>query len=289
MNRAAPPSFQCEPFLTQPFIDLRATHNDHRWFLPLSETLCVGPKGSRFMFGGVGMGAAIAAMERTCGRPAIWATAQYLSYARPGAVVDIDVRVPAHGRTVSQARVVAHVGDTEILTVNAALGERPGATNRQWVEAPAAPPPSQCPESRRWPGQEDGLHGQVEVRLVSGVDKGVRGDGPSVDGRRIIWMRPRAGGPIDSAMLSIMADHVPSGVGAALGRDAGGNSLDNTIRFLEPEPTEWVLGDITIIATANGFAHGSMRLFAESGRLLATASQSMILRYRDEARDGAEA
>jgi acyl-CoA thioesterase-2 len=269
--------------MTSPLIDLRATHNDHRWFLRLEETHCVGPKGHRFMFGGVGMGAAIAAMERTCGRPAIWATAQYLSYARPGSVVDIDVRVPAHGKTVSQARVIAHVGDKEILTVNAALGERPGGAKHQWVEAPKAPPPSECPESHRWPGQEDGLHGQFEVRIAVGADKGDRKSGPSADGRRVIWLRPRSGGAIDSAMLAIMADHVPSGAGAALGRDAGGNSLDNTIRFLDPEPTEWVLGDIAIIASANGFAHGAIRLFADSGRLMATASQSMILRYRDEA------
>jgi acyl-CoA thioesterase len=275
--------------MTPPLIDLRATHNDHRWFLPLEEAHCVGPAGHRFMFGGIGMGAAIAAMERTCGRRAIWATAQYLSYARPGSVVDIDVRVPANGKTVSQARVIAHVGDKEILTVNAALGQRPGGAHHQWVEAPKVSPPADCPESHRWPGQEDGLHGQFEVRLAAGADKGDRQSGPSADGRRVIWIRPRSGGPIDSAMLAIMADHVPSGAGAALGRDAGGNSLDNTIRFLEPEPTEWVLGDITIIAAANGFAHGAIRLFADSGRLLATASQSMILRYRDEAQSGAEA
>ncbi len=268
--------------MTTPFIDLRATHNSHRWFLPLGETLCVGPAGRRFMFGGVGMGAAIAAMERTTGRPAVWATAQYLSYARPGSVVDIDVRVPAHGRTVSQARVIAHVDDKEILTVNAALGERSDGERRQWVQPPPAPPPSECPETRRWPGQEDGLHGQFDVRIAAGADTGIKGEGPSVDGRRVIWIRPRDGAPIDSAMLAIMADHVPSGAGAALGRDAGGNSLDNTIRFLEPEATEWVLGDITIIATANGFAHGAVRLFSQGGRLLATASQSMILRFRDE-------
>ena len=273
--------------MTSSLIDLRATHNNHRWFLPLEEAHCVGPKGRRFMFGGIGMGAAIAAMERTCGRPVIWATAQYLSYARPGSVVDIDVTVPADGKTVSQARVVAHVGDKEILTVNAALGVRGGA-NHQWVKAPKAPPPSECPESHRWPGQEDGLHGQLEVRIAAGADKAERESGHSGDGRRVIWIRPRSGGPIDSAMLAIMADHVPSGVGAALGRDAGGNSLDNTIRFLALEPTEWVLGEITIIAAANGFAHGAIRLFADSGRLLATASQSMIVRYRDETPGGAE-
>ena len=83
-------------------------------------------------------------------------------------------------------------------------------------------------------------------------------------------------------MLAIMADHVPSGVGAALGRDAGGNSLDNTIRYRQIVPTRWVLCDIRIQAVHGGFAHGDMRLFAETGELMATASQSMILRVRDQ-------
>ena len=42
--------------------------------------------GFAFMFGGVGLAAAVGAMERTCERPVIWATAQYLSYARPPSV-----------------------------------------------------------------------------------------------------------------------------------------------------------------------------------------------------------
>ena len=37
-------------------------------------------------------------MERTCGRPVIWATAQYLSFARLGAIVDLDVWIPAVGK-----------------------------------------------------------------------------------------------------------------------------------------------------------------------------------------------
>lgn len=45
------------------FFDLRATHNPHRWFMPLSPDVCVGPADSMFMFGGVGLASAIAAME----------------------------------------------------------------------------------------------------------------------------------------------------------------------------------------------------------------------------------
>src|SRR5687767_10880433 len=98
------------------FFDLRATHNPHRWFLPLDASVCVGPPGSPFMFGGVGLASAVAALERTCGRPLIWATAQYLSYARPPSVVDLDVWTLAAGKHSTQARVVGHVDDREILT-----------------------------------------------------------------------------------------------------------------------------------------------------------------------------
>ena len=268
--------------MTEPFFDLRATHNPHRWFLPLTEALCVGPPGNLFMFGGVGMAAAITAMERTCQRPAIWATAQYLSYARPPSVVDLDVCVPAHGKYNSQARVIAHVGDKEILTVNAALGERPSDISHQWLRMPEVAPPEDCELSDRWSSRQADLHSQIEVRVASG--RHARADSPqglSEDGRLILWIRPRGGQVVDSAMLAIMADHVPSGVAHALGKDGGGNSLDNTIRFRRIVPTQWVLCDISIHGVHGGFAHGAMRLFAEDGELMATASQSMILRIRD--------
>ena len=57
------------------FFDLKPTHNPHRWYLPLTPAVCVGPRDNLFMFGGVGMASAIVALERTCGRRVIWATA----------------------------------------------------------------------------------------------------------------------------------------------------------------------------------------------------------------------
>ena len=39
-------------------------------------------------------------------------------------------------------------------------------------------------------------------------------------------------------------------------------------------------------AHSHGVVHGDIRLFAEDGRLMATAGQSMILRYHDEAKPG---
>ena len=274
--------------MAKPFFDLHATHNPHRWYLPLTESLCVGPVGRNFMFGGVGLAAAVQAMERTCARPVIWATAQYLSYARPPSVVDLDVWVPAAGRNTSQARVTGHVGDTEIFTVNAALGSRESPFSQQWVEAPDVPGPDQCQHTDHWRGDDEGLHGQIEMRLVQGsYGFNFSGKAPAKDGRLIMWMRPKGGQDIDAATLAILADHVPSGIGNALGLNAGGNSLDNTIRIVRLVPTEWVLCDISISAIHGGFGHGAMRLFAQDGTLMATASQSVIVRVHGS-RDGGE-
>jgi acyl-CoA thioesterase len=274
--------------MPQPFFDLKSTHNPHRWYLPLNEGLCVGPPGNSFMFGGVGLAAAIAAMERTCERPAVWATAQYLSYARPNQIVDLDVTAPVHGHNTSQARVIAHVGDKEILTANAALGRRDNPISEQFVRAPDVPGPRDCPESHHWRGEQEDLHSHIELRVAKGrygFSDPNAGEGISADGQLIMWMRPRAGQPIDSAMLAIFADHVPSGIGNALGMNAGGNSLDNTIRFRRIVPTDWVLCEIQIHTVHAGFGHGAMRLFAEGGELLATASQSVIVRTRGSRED----
>ncbi|HWA63862.1 MAG TPA: acyl-CoA thioesterase [Caulobacteraceae bacterium] len=268
------------------FFDLRATHNPHRWYLPLTPDVCVGPPGQMFMFGGVGLAAAIGAMERTCERPVIWATAQYLSYARPPSVVDLDVWVPAEGKYNSQARVIGHVDDKEILTVNAALGSRKSEISRQWIEAPAVAKPLDCPQGEHWRSDETDLHSRIEVRVAQGRYGDAHMGPAAADGRLVLWIRPRDSRyAIDSSMLAVIADHVPSGIGNALGLNGGGNSLDNTIRIRRIARTEWVLCDIRIHGIHGGFAHGDMYMFAEDGELMATASQSVIVRVREDRTD----
>ena len=77
----------------------------------------------------------------------------------------------------------------------------------------------------------------------------------------------------------MLGDFVPMGVGQALGVRGGGNSLDNTLRIVKLVPTDWVLLDIQAHAVERGFGHGLVHMFAEDGTLLATASQSCIMRY----------
>jgi len=108
------------------------------------------------------------------------------------------------------------------------------------------------------------------------------------DGQTVMWSRlPPITSGFDATTLAILGDFVPMGVGQALGTLTGGNSLDNSLRICRLVPTEWVLLDIRVHAVARGFAHGLVHMFAEDGTLLATASQSCIVRDWADARTGA--
>lgn len=261
------------------FLGLQQTHNPYRWWLPVERKLCTG---GNFLYGGAGLGAAISALEGSTGRNLIWSTAQYLSYARPGEVMDIDVIVPVTGHAVTQARVVAHVGEREILVVNAALGDRDFPYSGQWEAAPAAPPPEDCPEyEHRW-HEGESIHDFMQERLVK-VRPQESLDGTRNDGHTVMWTRlPQIIEGVDAATLGVLGDFVPRGVGQALGIRGGGNSLDNTLRVVNLVPTNWVLIDIKVHGVGRGFGHGLVHMYAEDGTLMATASQSCIARiHRD--------
>src|SRR6185436_7195797 len=121
-----------------------------------------------FLFGGCGLAAAVSALEATTGRPLVWATAQYLSFARTPAVLDLDVIVPVSGRHTTQARAIGHVGDQEIFTVNAALGSRSLAIAEQWARMPDVPAAADCAPLPAFPNSEGTIHTQVEIRVAQG-------------------------------------------------------------------------------------------------------------------------
>lgn len=261
------------------FLGIRPTHNPHRWTLPVRSDIATP---GNFLFGGAALAAGITAMEATTGRPAIWATAQYLSFARLDSIIDLDVEVPVHGNNVTQARAIAHVNDREIITVNAALGERDKPEAGHWAIFPEdVPAPADSPLMENHGDWPHSIHDCVELRVARGKF-GFHNFGEATgDGRSIFWAR-LPGAEICAATLAIFADFMPSGIGNVLGKRAGGNSLDNTIRIVECRPSEWVLGEIHVHGMKNGFAHGRVHLWSEDGHLLATASQSVIVRLHEE-------
>jgi acyl-CoA thioesterase II len=256
------------------WLGLEATDDPLRFRLPVAPRLSTG---GGFLFGGAGLAAATAALEVATGRPLVWASAQYLSYARPPSVLDIEVALAVTGHQISQARATGRVDDVEIFTVNAALGRRPFEAAGSWAVRPDVPGPDDCPRRHLDPHHDDTIMSTIEMRLAEARQMEEL-DGTPGDGRSAVWARvPDL--DISAATLGVLGDWVPFGIGQALGARAGGNSLDNSLRVVDLVPTDWVLLDIRVSAVAHGFGHGLVHLWAEDGSLLATASQSAIVRY----------
>jgi acyl-CoA thioesterase-2 len=249
------------------WLGLQPTHNPMRWYLPVVPGISTA---GGFLFGGCGLGAAISALEGATGRPVVWATAQYLSFARPGTILDVDVTVAVSGRQTTQARAVGHVGGTEILTVNAALGSRDFLESGQWAVRPDVPPPDECPARETQPHVGDSILSRLDQRWAL--------PGGTGDGRCAVWSRMPDLLKVSAPALAVLGDYVPLGLGVTLDHDVASNSLDNTVRVANIVPTEWVLLDIRVDAVSNGFGHGQVHLWAEDGTLMATASQSALIR-----------
>jgi acyl-CoA thioesterase len=261
------------------FFGLEQTADPTKWRMEVARNLT---SGTGALFGGCGLGAAIEVMEQITGRPCVWATAQFLSFARPSATLELDVREVVRGHQISQARVIAHVGDTEILTVIGALGHRPLSLDGQWAARPDVPPPSECPPRPMMNRHAGTISERLDARLAN-ARPFWEFPGPEGSGNASLWVRMPELLDVSAAALAIIGDFVPFGIGQALGKRAGGNSLDNTLRVAHRVPTEWVLADVRVHAVGDGFGHGLVHLWAEDGTLLGTASQSTIVRaWRDD-------
>jgi acyl-CoA thioesterase len=245
------------------------------WSIPVTPGVATRHK---FLFGGCGLAAAIAALEEAASRPVVWATAQYLSFALIGATVEVTVTIAVDGHEVTQARAAGRAGAREVFTVNAALGRRSTPLAGTWTGPPDVLAPELCPE-RQIPDELAGtVFDRLEQRLAGGRVP-ARLDGRPGTGRCALWVSME-NLEASGAGLAIVGDYVPFGIGQALGLQAGGTSLDNTLRVIRSAPTAtgWVLLDIHVHAVADGFGHGLVHLWSEDGTLLATASQSAMVR-----------
>jgi len=230
-----------------------------------------------FLFGGCGLGAGLVALEAAAGRPTVWATAQYLSYARTGSEVHWEVTLAAVGGHVTQGRAVGNVDGREILTVNAALGTDELEVGGVWETAPVVPAPEECPQ-RQLPAMfRNRIMTSMDIRQAQG-----RGfddlDGTPGSPDSALWVRIPGHLTPSAATLAIVADFVSGAVSQPTGRRGMGRSLDNTLRMVQLKPTEWVLCQMRIHALVGGFGQGTAFLWSEDGDLLATASQSVGVR-----------
>jgi acyl-CoA thioesterase II len=270
------------------FFGLRPTDEPGRWELPVTREIC---SGLGTLFGGSALGAAIEALELTTGRPLLWASTQFVSHAKPPSTVALTVTTPAVGHRLTQARAVGHVEGEEIFAVNAALGRRPDAAEYTWVTPPAVAPPGECPPRPDHPRFEGTVIERMETRLALTL-AGDRSPGDLAPGKAGFWVRvPDLA--MSSAALGLIGDHVPAGVSVALGERSIGQSLDNTLRVVDLIPAPWYLVDVDVDALRHGCAHGTARIWTDSGRLCGIASQTAVVRRPpadwDQRPDGAAA
>jgi acyl-CoA thioesterase II len=235
----------------------------------------------KFLFGGCGLAAGIAALEEASGRPTVYAAAHYLSFAQLGSSVDVKVNLAAVGKRVTQARATAYTDEREVLTVSAALGRSELDAPTPWLTMPDVPAPEEC-RLRVMPRVfEASIFDHVETRIAIGrpFEELNGSPGPSVSA---LWARMPSHLDPSAATLAIFGDLVAGGVSQPMGRNTFGQSLDNTIRVATLVPTEWVLVEIHMHALVGGFAQGTGYLWSRTGTLLGTASQSMSSRLWDQ-------
>jgi hypothetical protein len=147
------------------FLGMEPDGDDLHWRMHVTPQLTTP---GNFLFGGCALGAALVALEKASGRPTVWATGHYLSYALTDAELLWDVTLAAVGGHVTQGRAVGSVDGREILTVNAALGQDELAVG--WRVGGAA----RCPPSRPVPPRylpemfRNTIMDSVEVRSAKG-------------------------------------------------------------------------------------------------------------------------
>lgn len=257
-------------------LDLRSTDDPHRFRLEVRDDLCT-PFG--FLYGGSGIAASAEAAERATQRPLQWITTQFIGSPAPTATIELEVLIPAAGRATTQSQVVATVDGHPVFTSLCAHTVRPGGDGAHFVAMPDVPGPEDC-GSLGGPFEVDlstSFFRTMERRLARGTF-GMAAVGHPQSGELLMWTRIVDGRIGSPATQAYVADIIPMGVGAALGAMPGATSLDNTLRVIDPDPSEWVLLELIPEGYHRSLGHGSLRMWSEDGRLMSTAQQTCIIR-----------
>jgi acyl-CoA thioesterase len=252
-------------------LGLSATDDPARWRVHVHDGVVTGGGALQ---GGAALGAALEAMAHATGRPPLWASAQFVTFAAAGAELELSIEVALAGHRVTQARARLSEGAHEVLRAFGAFGAREADVEHTFAAPPRVPPPEAC--ALRGPA----LPGW-EIRLALGRASGEL-DGSLGAGCSASWFR-RPGGRtrMSAGELALIGDCSVLELSDALGFACLGSSLDNTLRIAELAETEWVLLDARVPFAAHGFASLDANLWSDRGVLLGTFSQTLAVRRLD--------
>jgi acyl-CoA thioesterase II len=237
------------------------------------------------LYGGTGAAASVLAMEAATQRDALWVVTQYVAQAHVGELIDVDADTLAMGKRIAQVRVTASVGDRTIFcALGATAHPRPGGLTGQYPPMPRVSPPDDSGPMPFGPGSSEGREMASSRRLEFRPATYLREPPP---GSLALWARLQGIEELTRAGVAYLADMVPPAIARAAGKLGGGFSLDNSLRFADVPPTDWLLLDLRGELAANGYGHGSFTAWTSDGALVATGSQTANMVYLFGA-DGAD-
>jgi len=234
------------------------------------------PELARFdgrLFGGAGLAAAVATLEAATDRNTLWATVQFVGTAEIGDTIDCRVDVLAAGHNTTQARVSATTdGRIVFLALGSTARQREDGFGAELGSMPSVAGVDECtPWTPEFPVPAESILARGPFATAE-FRRAV-----ADDGTLMLWARMK-GRTQDRMTVAYLGDFVPSAVLRAAGRDGGGTSLDNSIRYgrAPAEGTDWILIDTEPHLADSGYVHGAARLWSADGRLLAVASQTAV-------------
>ena len=243
--------------------------------LPVASHLC-RPDGA--LFGGTALAATLALLEQTTGRPALWATVQFVGSATAGERITCTAELGARGGYIDQVRIRGAVEDRVVFdAVGAAATPRAGGITGVGVVMPDVPPPEDCapfggPSGVMIDLPPVGHHTVSEYRAAP-----LRGAGGDDPGSVALWARLNGERATTSAKLGFLGDMVPIAVCRAAGVAGAGTSLDNSIRIAKLVDSEWLLVHLQAHAASDGYGYGVGHFWTPDGQLLGTSSQTAKL------------
>ena len=251
--------------------------------------------------GGVLMTIAMRAMQHELGnadfRP-VSANTHFCSPV-PAGPLEVRVEVLRHGGAAAQLR--AQLSSTTVpgpgLEVSATFGRERDGVDVLDLDPPAVPRPEDLAEIDRpalpGVGFEPRFFRNFEQRLARGNPWWTRDWEPG-PARMARWFRYRvpqalADGRLDPLALPPVADTMPPALVQKLGPDRKpfhAPSLDLTVHFLDDTTSEWILTDVHASRARGGYATATSHIWDDRGRLIAVATQMMILRRIPQGQGG---
>ena len=243
--------------------------------------------------GGALMTVAMRAMQEELADPALRPLSAHTHFCSPVPAGPLEVRVEVlrHGGAAAQIR--AQLSSTSMpgpgLEVSATFAREREGIDLIDTAPPAVPAPEACPsfdELPVGPGRiRPPFFRNLDARLAQGQPWWGTGwtPGPARIGRWFRYKVPQrlADGRFDPLAIPPIADTMPPALIQKLGpnhQPFHAPSLDLTVHFLEDTASQWLLTAVHARRARAGYATADVEIWDEGGRLVAFATQMMLLR-----------